>query len=87
MKNILIATLLAFSFTACKAQQKQKKIMIPKITKDFEKFDISHFDATNENTLINKEDFDVIELTQSYGYISKSYLRDSFFSIIRKLLY
>jgi len=79
--------ILLINFNSCTAQKNNTKmndkIIIPEITKEFEKFDIANYDSKNENSFIKEDNFLVKRMSQSFGFGKHIVIENSYFSITK----
>ncbi len=88
MKLIFIHLLAYLSFIICSAQNdsKKNKLMIPKIDKKIEKFDIKEFEINKvgKERFVKKDNILVQEISFSFGYIQRNFFNNLHFKLNKK---
>jgi len=84
MRNLIVILVIVLNFNICNAQKNKNETMIPKITDDIEKLDISIY--KDENEFIFKGDLQMRFLVQSFGFAEQIFDKKSYFNI-SKLFY
>ncbi len=80
MRKLIYIVIILLEFYSCKAQE-NKKIIIPEVTKNFEKLKIKNIGK--KHTKSEEDKYIEIE-KQSYGFISRTYYINSCFKVNRK---
>ncbi len=83
MKKLIYIAIILLGFYSCKAQE-NKKIIIPEVTKEFEKINSSLFEDANSNNISIIESGLLKKFVKAkVGYSELSYIDNSIFIIIK----